>query len=167
MHEEKPKRKPPATRPERMVRERGPKAAAVIRLSPGQRPAAIVATDDEVEASRRTPMERCAVTAATFRMLKLRWRTRKYWAKTAYLAHPLIQADIRAWASECLSHIPRPGLDTGAGMQAIELAASLEPWLNARRWPVEITPDRMGGILRDLGYGVRAGKWNCALRTVK
>ena len=167
MYEQKPKRQPPPTRPERVVRERGPKAAALIRLSPGQRPSAIVATEDEVAASRRTPLERCAVTAATFRMLKLRWRTRKYWAKTAYLAHPRIREDIRAWASECLSHVPRPGADTGAGMGATELAASLEPWLNARRWPVEITDERMSGIMRDLGYGVRNWKWNCALRTVR
>ena len=161
-----PKRPPPPTRPERVVRERGPKAAALIRLLPGQRPAAIVATDGEVEASRRTPMERCAVTAATYRLLKLRWRTRKYWAKNAYMAHPRILADVKAWAEATLAHVPRPGNDTGAGSSASELAESLEAWLNDRRWPVEITGERMSGLLRDLGYGARCGRWNCAPRTV-
>ena len=160
-------RKPPRPRPERLVFAYGPEAARRMRLGPGQRPSAVVATLEEVaDAKRLSPRSRGAVTAADFAALKRRWRCRTYASRDAYLAHPAIRMDMRAWALSELSHIPLPGMDTGAGLAATQLADALEAWLNARRWPVEIGRKRMPAILREMGFGVRNGRWNCAWRTL-
>jgi len=155
---------PRKRRPERLLRERGERALRRMRLLPGQRPCAIVETPEAAAAATRGRSDRGAVTAAGFAALKRRWDCRRHFSRNAYMAHPLIRDDIREWAETELSHVPVPGTDTGSGSTATELARHLEAWLNARRWPVKVTAERMGGILRDLGFGARSGRWNCAPR---
>lgn len=161
-------RKPSGPRLERLVFESGVKAAARMRLSPGQRPCAIVATAEDAARIRRPgPLDRGPVTPEVFAALKARWRCRTYKGRNAYFAHPLIRADVRAWAEATLAHVPRPGLDTGSGSTALELSKLLEAWLNERRWPVEVSEMRMAGFLREMGFGTRNWRWNCAVRTIQ
>ena len=139
---------------------------ALLEAATAEKPAVVATLEEVADAKRLSPRSRGAVTAADFAALKRRWRCRTYASRDAYLAHPAIRMDMRAWALSELSHIPLPGMDTGAGLAATQLADALEAWLNARRWPVEIGRKRMPAILREMGFGVRNGRWNCAWRTL-
>ena len=161
-------RAPVKARVERLVFESGVAAASRMRLSPGQRPCVITDSPEEAAKTRRPgPLDRGPVTPEVFRVLKARWRCRTYKGRNAYFAHPLIRADVKAWAEKTLTHIPRPGMDTGSGSTALELSKLLEAWLNERRWPVEVSEMRMADFLREMGFGTRNWRWNCAVRTIE
>ena len=165
---------PPGSRRERVGVETGLGALRNMRLRPGQRPVQIyddtveIAMSEGMEVSRRLSYyDRGPVTVKDFAWMKQKFLQRRPGSRDRYYSHELLKADVKAWARATLSHVPGPDTSADIGLTASAAAESCEAWLNEHRWPVVVTRARMAIWLRELGFGVKRGRWNCGFKTLE
>lgn len=142
--------------PKKLFGRDGPNQTGIY-YRPGQRPKGVVSDQATPDRKRFSFYEKGELTRREFIRQAATFRKHQPHVATAYMTHPRIIADIRAWFDDV-----RPV--RGRYRTAKDAAVALQTYLRAQRWPVVVSAPLVERLFKLAGFEKNNYGWAVAFR---